>query len=322
MRFRSGGTTRKHTHMTDINHYEETPQQKRGFPLLGEQVEDLYEFAANPKQRVGFGLKELDNLVLGPAPGEVFTFVARSFVGKSLVATNVMANNPDEPILFFSLEMVAHQVLPRLYSHVFNTPSHDVGLSIRHNDLPSQFGELSVRLPKQVVVDKSNLTLESMTVYTDKFTTYYGEKPRLVIIDYLEEVGGAKSSGEGWTRTEATASAVKAWARDHGVGVLLLHQASQKTEPWEPVSSSSAKGGGYTEADVVIGGWRPGRNPDLNDTAAWQMRNHFYMNVLKNRVTGDLKGELRYTIDPAMKLVQLQPTLTAVQDAANVRIAK
>lgn len=305
----------------DYTHEEVTPAQKRGFPLLGEQVTDLYEFAANPKQRVPFGLKELDDIVLGPAAGEVFTLVARSFVGKSLMATNMMANNPDVPILFFSLEMVSHQVLPRLYSHVFNAPSHDVGLSIRRNNLPSQFGELSVRLPKQVVVDKSNLSLDSMTSYLERFTAYYEEKPRLVIIDYLEEVGGAKGSGEGWTRTEATASAVKAWTRDHGVGVLMLHQASQKTEPWEPVSSSSAKGGGYTEADVVLGAWRPGRNPDLSDGPAWQMRNHFYMNVLKNRVTGDLKGELRFTIDPAMRLVGLQPTLTAAQDAANVRMA-
>lgn len=299
-----------------------TPPQLRGFHTIGEQVEDLKVFAANPRQRIGFGLKDLDALVLGPAAGEVFTFVARSFVGKSLLATNMMANNPAEGILFFSLEMVTHQVLPRLYSHVFDAPNMDVRKAVTNNTMPSQFDALSARLPNQVIIDKSILTLADMSVYLERYTTYYEALPRLVIIDYLEEVGGAKSSGEGWTRTEATASAVKAWARDHQVGVFMLHQASQKTEPWEPVSSSSAKGGGYTEADVVLGGWRPGRNPDLGDTAAYSMRNHFYMNVLKNRVTGDLKGELRYTIDPAMRLVQLQPQLTAIQDAANLRIAQ
>lgn len=286
-----------------------TPAEMRGFKLLGEHVDDLRHFAANPRQRVPFGLRDLDKIILGPASGEVFTFVARSFVGKSLMATNVMSNNADENIIFFSLEMPAHQVLQRLYSHVFQTPAADVQTQVRTNALPAELGELSRRLPRQIIVDKPGLDLASMSAYLQRYEAHFGERPRLVIIDYLEELGGGKAGAEGWIRTEANASAVKAWAKEEAVGVFMLHQANQKSEPWEPVTPGSAKGGGFTESDVVVGGWRPGRDPDLGEVAAYQQRNWFYMNVLKNRVQGELAHELRYTIDPAMNLVQLQPNL-------------
>lgn len=286
-----------------------TPAQLRGFNTLDEQVAKLRTFAANPKQRTPFGLEELDNLVLGPAEGEVFTFVARSFVGKSLLATNFMANNPDTEIIFFSLEMTSHQVLQRLYAHVFNTPSADVQSAVRTNVLPSQLGELAVRLPQQVVIDKPALTLDDMTGYLNRYETFYGVRPRIVIMDYLEEIGGGKAGAEGWIRTEATASSVKVWAKEEQIGVLMLHQANQKTEPWEPVSPGSAKGGGFTEADVVIGGWRPGFDPDLGDVAQYERRNWFHMNVLKNRVLGERSSEMRFIIDPAMRLVKQQERL-------------
>lgn len=287
----------------------ETPQQIRGFPILEEQVEDLRDFAANPKQRIATGIDILDEVILGPAAGEVFTFVGRSFVGKSLLATNVMAANPDESIVFFSLEMPAHQVLTRLYSHVFNTPGADVQAAIRGNRLPSQVGELASLLPRQVIVDRPALTLDDMSAYLARYEAWYGERPALVIVDYLEEVGGAKQSGEGWVRTEATASSVKAWSKEEEVAVMMLHQSNLKTEPWEAVTPGSAKGGGFTESDAVVGIWRPGWDPGLGDDASYHQRDWFFMNVLKNRVTGDRKGELRCMIDPAMRLVKLQERL-------------
>jgi len=163
------------------------------------------------------------------------------------MATNMMANNPDDRIIFFSLEMPSRQVIQRLYSHVFDVSSQDVQSSITHNALPAQLGELAQRLPQQVVVDRPNLGLSDMSAYLERYDLFFGHRPDLVIMDYLEEIGGAKAGAEGWIRTEATASAVKTWAKDEMVGVFLLHQASQKTEPWEPVGSSSAKGGGFAQ---------------------------------------------------------------------------
>jgi replicative DNA helicase len=281
------------------------PHHLRGFKTLDEQINDLRHLAANPKQRIPTGLTRLDDLILGPAQGEVFTCVARSGVGKSLVATNVMVNNPDANILFFSLEMPAHQVIQRIYSHVSGLAGHDVTDLVHRNKVPTDVDALAYQLRKQVVVDADGLTLADMAVYMDNYEAWYNERPNLVIIDYLEEVGGAKASGEGWTRTEATASALKSFSKRMEIGVLSLHQANMKTEEWEPPTSSSCKGGGYTESDVVFGLWRPGKDPEKSHIEQLQQERDLHLNVIKNRITGRSIAELRYVITPSMRIVPL-----------------
>ena len=277
----------------------------RGFKTLDEQVVDLRHMAANPKQRTPTRLGRLDELILGPAAGEVYTVVARSGVGKSLIATNIMVNNPDAAIIFFSLEMPAHQCLQRTYAHLSDISGTDVTEMVYRNKLPADVEELLARMEKQIIVDADGLSLGDMAVYMDNYTAYFGHRPDMIIVDYLEEVGGAKASGEGWTRTEATASAMKGFSKNEKIGVVSLHQANQKTEEWEPPTSSSAKGGGYTESDVVIGLWRPGKDPEMGSTEAYKRDRDLYMNVIKNRVTGRTIGELRYVISPSMRIIAI-----------------
>src|SRR5690606_23877795 len=145
--------------------------------------------------------------------GEVYTIVARSYVGKSLIATNVMANNPYADIVFFSLEMPAHQVLQRLYAHISERSGRDITNMVLTNSLPQDLDTVARQLERQIVVDADGHTLADMSVYLDSYTGWYGKRPDAVIIDYLEGIGGAKASGEVWIRTEATASALKQWAR-------------------------------------------------------------------------------------------------------------
>lgn len=289
---------------------------RRGFKNLTEQLYQLKDFAANPRQRIPTGIQALDDLIWGPAEGEVATFIARSGVGKSLIATNIMVNNPDSKLIFFSLEMPAHMCIMRMWAHQADRPHDEVFKLVYSNTIPDEAFDLANALPYHVVVDEPGLTLDDMTVYIERYAEYYGDRPDAVVIDYLEEVGGAKASGEGWTRTEATASALKVWARKQRVGVYSLHQANMKTEPWEPVMQSSAKGGGFTESDIVVGLWKPGRDPDLGTASREARKNDLSMNVIKNRITGRLEDELHCLITPSMRVVGLydEPKLYAVQD--------
>jgi hypothetical protein len=219
----------------------------RGVRLLDDQVAAWRTEIANPKRRTPLGWKALDDMVRGPAPGEVFTVIAASHAGKSMLATNVMSHNPNEHIIFFSLEMPDHQVLHRLTAHVFNLNARDLEDLEQKRQLPDLVDELPNRLPYQVVVDDSALGLEDMSAYMADYHEMFAVRPKLVIIDYLEEVGGGQASGEGWTRAEATASAVKAWAKDEKVGVLMLHQTNRSVPVWEPPDRNSAKGSGYAQ---------------------------------------------------------------------------
>lgn len=293
---------------------QEHSSVRRGFKTLTEQLFDLKDLAANPRQRTPTGIQALDDVIWGPAQGEVCTFIARSGIGKSLVATNILVNNPDARIIFFSLEMPAHMCIMRMWAHQSDRSHNEIFELVYSNKIPDEVFDLNAALPWAVVVDEPGLTLDDMSVYLDRYADHFGERPDIAIIDYLEEVGGAKASGEGWTRTEATASALKVWSRREKIGVYSLHQANMKTEPWEPPIQSSAKGGGFTESDIVIGLWKPGKDPELGHTSREALKNDLHMNVLKNRITGKLVDEIPTVITSSMRIKGLydQERLVAV----------
>jgi len=255
---------------------------------MADQIADLRRFAANPDQRIPWGLPSLDILTEGPAAGEVHMVLGRSFVGKSLVATNVLVNNPNKGIIFFSLEMPARQAIQRLYAHWARVDHRAVQQMTRNNTLPLHLDEMATALPYHIIVDKGGLTLGDMSLYCDSYARYFGERPNAVIIDYLELVAGTKASGEGWQRTEAVAGALKDWAKDEAMPVFILHQCTKEEPEWRPPTQNSARGAGFTESDVVIGMWQPWRNPDLGRYEREMIRNEVHFNVIKNRVTGRL----------------------------------
>src|SRR5690606_34147298 len=141
----------------------------RGIRSIKKQVESWKREVADPKRRIPLGWADLDELVRGPARGEVFMVAASSHVGKSLFATNVIANNPEERIIFFSLEMREHQVLANLVAQVFEVPADDLEQMMNvERSLPAYVVDLDQRLPCVAVVDDSNLSLEAMSAYLEE----------------------------------------------------------------------------------------------------------------------------------------------------------
>ena len=254
---------------------------------MADLVEDLLAYAANPQQRIRMGITSIDEIIEGPAAGEVCTIVGRSYSGKSIIATLIMANNPELPMVFFSLEMPARQALQRLYAQWSGVDHHSVEEQVRRNTLPtSRLEEFAEAFERHLIVDRPSLTLGDMSTYLHSYTTMFGERPAAVLIDYMELVGGAKSSGEGWQRTEAVAGALKDWAKAEDMPVFVLHQANKSEPEWKPPTADSARGGGFTEADIVLGLWQPSRNPELSSIETKQLDGEIHVKVLKNRVTG------------------------------------
>lgn len=277
----------------------------RGFHTLAEQITSLREFSNNPQQRVRTGLASIDIMCEGPASGEVFTFLGRSFSGKSNVGVNLMVNNPTLPLILFSLEMPARQVLQRLYSTWSNVSNYDVQRQTKAGSLPHILDTMADELPKQVVVDRPGLSLGDMSAILEQYDEYYGERPAAVVIDYLELVQGG--NGEGHFRTEQIAKALKDWAKSEVMAVFLLHQTNRTEKVWDPPTEDSARGAGYTESDVVVGMWQPGRDPNMGDIERRSLDNQIYMNVLKNRITGRTTSgrPLKMQLEPTLKIVDL-----------------
>lgn len=256
------------------------------FSTIADQVKDLREFSSQTVKRIPWGIKTLDLLTYGPAAGEVYVILGRSETGKSALVLNVMANNTDKGMIFFSLEMPVRQALMRLYAIWSGTSHHLVFDHMMNDTLPEDMDEMAEEFKRHVLIDHSNLTVDEMSAYLQAYEGYFGERPKAVLIDYLEQVGGAKDSGDGGSRVTSLASQVKNWSKDEDMAVYLVHQSNMSRESWEMPLDSSARFGGYTEADVMVGLWQPARDPEMPTALKEQKDNELLLTVMKNRTVG------------------------------------
>jgi replicative DNA helicase len=269
---------------------------------LYRQVESLYEFADTPTKRVGTGLVGIDELIVGPAPGEVCMIVGRSYSGKSIVGQNIVWHNNDLPSIFFSMEMPFLQALIRMYAMTFDVSAIDVQGMVENGRPDDQFWTLVTEYPQHVIVDRPALTLGDMSDAIETYDNEFGKRPEFVVVDYLELLGGAKASGEGYLATEMQATMLKDWAKSEAMRVFVLHQANKQEPRWLPPTDSSARNGGYTEADFVIGMWRPHLDPKLSHYEMMSLRESVMFNVLKNRAFFRESDKIETFITPSLRL--------------------
>ena len=269
---------------------------------LYNQVQALYEFADTPVKRVGTGLQGIDELIVGPAPGEVCMVVGRSYSGKSIVGQNIIMNNKDVPSIFFSMEMPFMQALTRLYAMEFNVSAVTVQADIERGKPSNDICKLVERYPMHVIVDEPALTLDGMSEKVEEYEFVFKVRPEFVVVDYLELLGGAKASGEGYLATEMQATRLKDWAKTESMRVFVLHQANKQEPRWLPPTDSSARNGGYTEADFVIGMWQPRADPSLNYAEALGLKDLICFNVLKNRAFFRESDRIESLISSSLRL--------------------
>jgi len=269
---------------------------------LYQQVEALFKYAENPVKRVGTGFAPIDELIVGPAPGEVCMVVGRSYSGKSIVGQNIIYNNPDIPSIFFSMEMPFMQALVRMYSMWSDTPSSEVQESVEAGQPNSKMWELVTAFPKHVILDQPALTLEEMSIALDQYAEAYSQRPEFIVLDYLELLGGAKASGEGYIATEQQATMLKDWAKQEEMRVFLLHQANKQEPRWLPPTDNSPRNGGFVEADFVIGAWRPHTDPKLDFMERLSLKNVIRFNVLKNRVFFKEAERIDMVVTPSLRI--------------------
>ncbi len=275
----------------------------KGFRTLVDQVAGLREYSSNPQQRIRTGFESIDVLCEGPAPGEVYTILGRSYSGKSIVAQNIIVNNAGLGSIFFSLEMPYLLAIQRMFAMWSGIDNGIVQIQVKDNTLTPMLETMAQEMVRHLTVDHSALSTHDMLYYVSAYEEYFGDRPDFLLVDYLELVGGVKTSGEGWIGTEAAAQQIKDLAKESGLPVFLIHQTNQQEHAWDPPTASSARGGGYTEADFVIGMWRPYLNPKLNWDQRLRLQDIVRFDVLKNRVFGKHnQSPLDYRMTSSLRL--------------------
>ena len=270
---------------------------------LEKQLDALCEYAIGDFHRTRMGLPLIDATIGGPAPGELLTITGRSFTGKSIVAQNVVLNNPQVPSLFFSLEMPANQALIRLYAMWSGVDSREVQKAIDNGTIPDNLYELSNAFPYHRIVDTPGIGLDRMSDAVKAYQDEVQRSPEFVIIDYLELLGRDRSQAavEG---VQNSVVAVREWGREHNLRVFLIHQANMSTNIWEPPTENSPRYAGMAQSDFLLGVWRPHRDPQLDSASRFYLGNKFHINVLKNRAYFEALDKVEYTCHPSLRLIE------------------
>jgi replicative DNA helicase len=177
------------------------------------------------------GWTEIDDIMLGLQAPELTIVAARPGMGKSAwvlcLAWNLV--NRGIPVGFFSLEMVAKQLIPRLWAIHTGRHSDDWKLARVSLEEEESFKDLLKTLPFFLQTE-GGMTVDT---FRQKATYLVKEKGvKLLIIDYLQLMSGSK--GRRFQNREAEVShisrEIKKLCMELGVPVIALSQLSRAVE--------------------------------------------------------------------------------------------
>jgi replicative DNA helicase len=276
-------------------------------PLSDIKAEAL-EWASSAHPRVGTGYSFFDKRTNGGiAEGEVALFIARSSVGKTAFAVNVCENNRDVPTVFMSLEMHARFVLQRLTAvHLGMSTRKVEDLARAGDDRPLQ--QTVEEFPLLGIADRPAMGFKEMGIALNEAAEHTGEKPRLVVVDFMELIGGVASL-EAVGQVDKTARKAKDFAREHDIALLMLHQVGRGSgqEGHLPLSMNSGRFGGEVSADYMLGAYRPCLEPGIGQQEYMRLRDQYMLQFLKTRGGSEIhpSGVRHYYEPESMRITEI-----------------
>ena len=205
------------------------------------------------------GLRDLDNILTGFHESELLILAARPGMGKTALALNMMNNialrEPSKAVLFFSLEMPAHQLGLRLLCIQAMVDSQRV-----------RTGHISSDELKKLYDAKSNLSRTKIYIDDTPAVTIMEIRAKarrlkqkmdlsMIVIDYLQLISSS-SKADRQQQVSEISRFLKLLARELSIPVLALSQLNraveQRTSAIPNLSDLRESGAIEQDADVVM----------------------------------------------------------------------
>lgn len=282
---------------------------------VADALADLDRYVSTPHNRFGTGWS-VDDTCGELGTGELALMWARSGSGKSTWMLNVVRATPQVPTLIVNMEMTARRQSEWLMAMTFDleTPARDIEQVLRAGPDDGRYDELkyaehqmSTTYPHLYFASPSRPTITDLAILLDDIEDQFGVRPRRLFLDHLGLMAGAEEGYAGYTRN---AAGLKALCLREELAAYVLQQTGrtggdqgQRSDGHLPINFTSGVFGGEADADMVLGLYRPSRNPkykksrhDFAEEYQYhemlfeyeRLRNLVIMQVLKNRVTGDI----------------------------------
>ena len=211
---------------------------------------------------VSTGFKDLDKKTAGLQKSDLIIVAARPSMGKTTFAMNLCENaalGSDKPVLVFSLEMPAEQIMMRSLASLSRVDQTKIrtGQGLDDNDwakISSTMGMLAKK-PNLFIDDSSGLT---PTELRSRARRVYRENNglSLIMVDYLQLMRAPAFSENRTLEIAEISRSLKALAKELEVPVIALSQLNRTLENRQdkrPVNSDLRESGSIEQdADLIM----------------------------------------------------------------------
>lgn len=217
---------------------------------LEEAADEFVRWAQSPHERIYTGFTDLDREMRGIAPGEMAMLIGYSHSGKTLTMLEMLKANRNKHVIYFVPDEPRPLVLIKLACVVHGMDAKELERLVAKDD-PGAIDLLRQTaiddFPTLAVLDQP-MALSDMEKAMAEVSDVWGQKPDLVVFDYLELLQG------GGEDVPSKANTMKAWGRRHDVPLLVLHQTSRSSgADGKRLTISSGSFGGEQQATHIIG---------------------------------------------------------------------
>ena len=243
----------------EVTGMNETKDLQAVQPLVREAVDYLEKLInGNPDilgLRTGF---DIDKMITGLKPGEMFVLAARPSIGKTALALNMAANiamNPSHPaaVGIFSLEMPALSLILRMICS-----ESRVGLAEFRNKTINQSRWTDVmraanNLNKAKIVIDDTGAIDILELRAKARRMKAKHNVEAIFVDYLQLIRAhTKSNASRENEVSMISGSLKAMAKELNIPVVVLAQLNRQAEQGEKPKLSQLRESGAIEQDVDV----------------------------------------------------------------------
>jgi replicative DNA helicase len=203
-----------------------------------DQFEDGINAFLDPSKRVkglSTGFLKLDEMTGGLHPGELFILAGRPSMGKTALALNIaqhIATHPSmrKTVAIFSLEMSKESLLTRMLCSAARVDNSKFRAGYLNPDERRQLSAAAAQLMDAPIYIDDTSGANLMDVHAKLRRLKRETDLALVVIDYLQLMGGRGKYENRVQEVSALSRGLKLMAKDLGVPMLVLSQLSRAPE--------------------------------------------------------------------------------------------
>lgn len=241
-----------------------------------EQLAEWEAVATDPRPRAASGIAPLDDLLNRRSfgAGEFVILGGRMHTRKTGVVCNIIVNmlRAGVPVGLVGLDESPASYVSKLASAMSGVP-HTVLGENWETDKCRKVREEYHELAKKLSVTKGyRPDMAKLTGWLDTAEVTAGERPRVVVIDYLSLLDRARFQKGNAERVQNLAEDLQVWTNDNQVTTIALHQVGRSDDTLKryhgdsPMTPEQLMYGGEQAADIILSTFRPTLEPIGNMT--------------------------------------------------------